>query len=629
LTKAGRRIRLVALTAVLTTAAGAGPATAADELKLSIAQGSKFPDRSLVLSLPKARALAPDDVTLSENGEVVSGLDVTPASAAKARTFGVVIAIDASESMHDEAILGAMQAARTFAAARPEGQSLGVIFFSREHRIGLPLTTDRAKIDAVLGSVPPLSQGTRLNDAAAAGIVMLKKAQVRAGSVVVLSDGADVGSALTTSAVGEASRRAHVRIFTVGLRSPSYDGSTLRDLAGIGGGRYAEAGSAAKLAAVFDDLAQRLAAEYLVSYRSLAVVGSRVEVEATVNAVPGTASAGYTAPKLPTLAVPPVTRTESWWTTNVALAAVCLLCALLIAWALFLTIRPGRRTVHDRVDAFVGVSAEALPVLSGRQAASVLASAERSFARARWWPALVLDFEAARVAASPTTIALVTLLGSAVTAWALATVGQVVLAIAVLIGGPIVVRRFVAWLAARRRRDFADQLVDNLQVIVSAMRAGYSFAGALAVAVDDASEPVRGEFRRIVQDEKLGIPIEQAMKDVARRMQSADLEHVGLVAALQRETGGNTAEVLDRLIESVRGRTELRLLVRTLTAQGRISGVVVSLLPPGVVIIMSAMQPGYLSPLTDSPGGVLVLAAAGAAVLAGWLLIRRIVEIKV
>ena len=111
------------------------------------------------------------------------------------------------------------------------------------------------------------------------------------------------------------------------------------------------------------------------------------------------------------------------------------------------------------------------------------------------------------------------------------------------------------------------------------MRAGHSFAGALQQAADGATEPRAPRLQRAVTDERLGVPIDVALAAVGRRMRNDELEYVGLVANLQRETGGNTAEVLDRVIETTRARQQLRRLVRTLTAQGRLGGAIVSALP--------------------------------------------------
>ena len=141
------------------------------------------------------------------------------------------------------------------------------------------------------------------------------------------------------------------------------------------------------------------------------------------------------------------------------------------------------------------------------------------------------------------------------------------------------------------RRKFADQLPDNLEVLASALRAGHSLAGALSVVVSDAAEPSHREFRRVVSNDQLGIPLEEALEETVRRMANRDLEQVVLIASLQRRAGGDAAEVLDRVTETVRGRQEVRRLVRTLTAQGRLARWIVTILPLALFALLSSSTP--------------------------------------
>jgi tight adherence protein B len=168
-----------------------------------------------------------------------------------------------------------------------------------------------------------------------------------------------------------------------------------------------------------------------------------------------------------------------------------------------------------------------------------------------------------------------------------------------------------------------------LQVLASALRAGHSLVGALSVVVDDCPSPSRAEFRRIIADEQLGVPLEEAFGVVVRRMENTDLQQVALVAALQRETGGNTAEVLDRVCETIRQRFELRRMVKTLTTQGRMSRWVVSLLPVGLLALITLINPEYMAPLYSNAAGRILLLIAAVMVVSGSIVIRKIVDIKV
>src|SRR5262249_45816917 len=145
-------------------------------------------------------------------------------------------------------------------------------------------------------------------------------------------------------------------------------------------------------------------------------------------------------------------------------------------------------------------------------------------------------------------------------------------------GVPLIVRAVIKGRIVRKRKVFANQLADNLDVLASGLRAGHSLVGALSVVVADAAEPSKSEFRRVIADEQLGVPLETALDRVVDRMHNRDLEQVSLVASVQSETGGNAAEVLDRVVESIRERQELRRLIQTLTAQGRLARWIVSLL---------------------------------------------------
>ena len=133
----------------------------------------------------------------------------------------------------------------------------------------------------------------------------------------------------------------------------------------------------------------------------------------------------------------------------------------------------------------------------------------------------------------------------------------------------------------------------------------------------------------MLADERLGLPLDDGLAVVARRMRSRDLQQVILVANLQKATGGNAAEVLDKVAETVRERGELRRLVASLTVQGRMSRWIVTALPLVLLVVVSMLNPTYMEPLFETTGGRIALALAGLLLLTGSLAIKRIVAIKV
>jgi tight adherence protein B len=613
-----------AVAAVLIATPGAH---AASTLQLTEASGAKFPTKSFVLTLPERREVKPGDVSVSENGQDVEGLQVVPAQAANPRTFTTVLAIDTSQSMQGAPIQAAMAAAREFAARRPAQEQLGVVFFNSRITLALPPTTDAGKISNALSTTPPVAYGTRIYDATALATRILAQTRASVRSVLLLSDGTDVGSKLAPVAVVNAARLTNTRIFSVGLRDRSFDGLTLRSLAGATGGRYAQADEG-QLTPLFAALGARFAREYLVSYQSRAPLSTRINVRVRVAGLAGAASASYTSPALRASAGPANRNARSTFLgSEVGLALAVVLAALLFGFATFLVVRAGRRTAQARIADFTGGAsladedAETLVELEPKQA-------RRRLTPSRRWAAFAEDVDVAGLQWTPERIAQWSVAGTLAVALLAFAVGQPVVALLTLVA-PVVVRLVVASRANAARREFDAQLADNLQVVASAMRAGQSFVGALAVAVEDAMEPAKRELHRAVTDERLGVPLDEALGRAARRMHSEELEYVGLVATLQRETGGSTAEVLERITQTIRERAELKRLVRTLTAQGRLGGAIVTALPVALTGLLLVIKPSYFNPLLQSPFGVMCIAAGVAMTTAGWIAIRKIVDIKV
>ena len=628
----GRRQVVLAL-AVAAVAWLSPQAAAREQLRLVEAGRAEFPKRSFVLTLPGRRALTAKDVRVLENGEPVRDVSLAAAGSADADDSGVVLVIDASKSMRGEAIRDAMAAARVFAERRPPNQSMGLVAFNRRASVLLAPTTDDDAIEKALAKPPGLSAGTHLYDGIDSALALLNASDVSVGTVIVLSDGADTGSRASAAAVSAEARKAHIRVFTVGIRSPQFTSAPLKKLGTRTSGAYAEATSTADLARVYAQLRSRLANEYVLTYRSSVGLNRTVRLAIRVKGVPGLAVSGYTTPRTRSGASAPYHQSvvSQILQSPLTMLVVTLMIAGLLAFTVFSLVVPRRRTLRARMAEFVSIRTAALAPddVHGRIGSRVLVGAERSLEGTKWWARFKETLELAEIHTSAFRIALWTLAGTLLAMWLIAIVlGSVIFAVFGL-GIPLIVRSVIFRKLERRRKLFAEQLPDNLQVLASALRAGHSFVGALSVVIDDADDPSRTEFRRVVADEQLGIQLEDAIRSVVTRMGNEDLEQVALVAALQRQTGGNMAEVLERVTDTIRERFELRRMVQTLTAQGRMSRWIVTALPIGLLIAISLINPDYTKPLFESTGGRLALMVAGVMLIAGSLVIKRIVNIKV
>ena len=618
--------RLTRVFAGLAVAAALVPAAADADVEVAPVARLPFPERGYVVSGSEGEAIGAGRIVVRENGVRVRDVHVSPVSGSGIR-FGVVLAVDASESMAGAPYEGAIEAWKTFLQHRKPGEELAFVAFNGTVTVVRAPTQDDSALASAFESPPALAYGTRIYDALDRSLGLLRNARIAAGSIVLLSDGADIGSTHRLDEIVTAARRQRVRIFTVGLRSDAFEDGALRALAEQTGGAYAEAASPAELATIYEELGSRLASEYLVRYRSDARPESNVDVRISVAGV-GVAEVDYVAPT-PSGAAPYhrslVTR---FVLSPTSILAVGLLVAAFVGWAITLLVRGPKRDLVERVEAF-STEDRVEPQAQERDS---LATARRALTNARHTRGLQAtlerDLEIARMGVSPGQVVAATFAGAVVLTALLASVSPV-LAILGLIAPPLVARTVIKHRLNGVRNEFADQLPASLQVLASSLRAGHSFSGALGVVVDNVPEPARSELRRIAHDDQLGIAPEVAIRKVADRMANRDLEQVALLAELQRTSGGNSAEVLDTVVETIRQRSELRRLVRTLTAQGRMARWILTALPIALCGFLWFMQPEIMGSFFSSPGGQATLLAAVLMVGAGSLIIQKIIDIDV
>jgi tight adherence protein B len=621
-------VKRLALTAAVVAAAGvlAGTADAASGLRVVEAKGPAYPVRTFVLSLPSDRKLTLQDVSVTENGQSVVKPTLVPANRASAKTFAVVLVLDASYSMKGKPLAAAIAAEQAFAAQRNPKEQLAVIQFNRDTTVTLPLTTSASKIATALATPPVITTGTHIYDAVAQAEAMLASANISAGSIVLLSDGADTGSTKTLSQVAGSALTSNTKIYTVGLADSSYKPGTLKALAAAGHGEYTKAKPQA-LAALFDQLGAQLSNEYLLQYKS--PLGPNVPVKVDVNVKGlGESVTGYRTPALAHKNTTPPPYKPSVgsrvWGSVITMILLALLGAGVIALLVIGLLQPKRSGLPARMAEFVSI--RGLQRDKGETPATPTEDAGRS---TNLWARFEEVLDIAEIHIEPEMIVAGTIVATGLTfLLILAGTGSPLWALFAF-GVPYFAREAVIRTLARRRNRFAEQLPDALQVVASALRSGHSFAGALAVVVEGASEPMKSEMQRVVADEQLGIPIQNSLTVVAERMASRDVEQLALVAELQREAGGNAAEVIDRVAETVRERFDLKRLIQTLTMQGRMSRWIVSALPVGIILILQAESPHYLHPLLASTTGKVLFGLAAAWAVAGSFVIKKIVEIEV
>lgn len=183
--------------------------------------------------------------------------------------------------------------------------------------------------------------------------------------------------------------------------------------------------------------------------------------------------------------------------------------------------------------------------------------------------------------------------------------------------------------SSSRLKKFQAQLPDALNLLAGSMRAGFSFMQGLEAVAEEASEPLRGELQRAFTESRLGRPVEEALDDAARRMESRDLAWAVMAIRIQREVGGNLAELLDTVAETMTHRERLRREIKSLTAEGRMSAIVLSIFPPAFALMLYLMQPDYMNLLFTETIGVIAVVGGAILSVVGWFWLSRIVKIEV
>ena len=187
---------------------------------------------------------------------------------------------------------------------------------------------------------------------------------------------------------------------------------------------------------------------------------------------------------------------------------------------------------------------------------------------------------------------------------------------------------FLSLYIKRRQKAFTNQLGDMLTMVANALRAGFGFMQAFELIAREMDAPIGREVQKVVNEVNVGATLETALENMQRRVQSSDFKLVITAVLIQKQVGGNLAQILDTISDTINERIRMRREVLALTAQGRLSGVVLALLPVGLAIILSVINPNYLQPLWQEQMGKMAVGGAVALEVIGYLVIKRIVNIK-
>jgi tight adherence protein B len=182
---------------------------------------------------------------------------------------------------------------------------------------------------------------------------------------------------------------------------------------------------------------------------------------------------------------------------------------------------------------------------------------------------------------------------------------------------------------SRRMKAFTSQFPDALEMFARSLRAGHSFTGAIQLVAQEMPHPMGLEFRQVFDEQNLGVPLREALTGMTRRVDSLDARFFVTAILIQRETGGNLAEIIDKIAHVIRERFRIQGQLKIFTAQARMTGTILSLLPVALALAIGFLNPDYLKPLWFERAGRILIGIAICMQITGALVIRRIVRIKI
>jgi len=206
---------------------------------------------------------------------------------------------------------------------------------------------------------------------------------------------------------------------------------------------------------------------------------------------------------------------------------------------------------------------------------------------------------------------------------------DIIIAVAAFVLSFFAPRFYIRMLRGRRLKAFNDQLSDTINLMVNSLRAGYSVMQAMEAVSREMAPPISSEFARVVQEQQLGLSLEQAMANMLRRIPSDDLDMMITAINVQREVGGNLAEVLDSISYTIRERVRIKGEIKALTAQSRWSGYMISLVPVVLAGVIYVINPEFMSLLFTNTCGWVMIGAGVLGIILGFIVIRKIVNIDV
>jgi tight adherence protein B len=606
------------------------PAAALGAGEVKHASAADFPHVQLTVVAPSSTQTPPK---IRENGRPVAGLDATNLGDHKS----VVLAVDRSRSMLGKPLADATAAARAFVAAKPATDRIAVTTFATQAFALTGFSTSTIDADGALRtmSVDPV-EGTKLYDDVVLSARMLAGEPLPARIIILVTDGQETESKASLDDAIAAARSAGVNVFVIGIESARFKPEPLQRLADATNGSYYGTASTEALAEVYTSIAEDLRRTWHLDYVTSARPGDLLDLVVELPGGVGLTS-HVTAPgDAPSAAAKPSPLLPDFFYTSdwglPVLAGVVALLALIAA--AFALASPKGTWLRGRLDPHVAATrtkalkrereGKRLAMLSG-----LFKGTESLFGNLKQWKKIDTLLQRADMPLRTPEFAYI-MLGFGLLFAFLHTLAWHELWSMLLgfVEGACIPYVFLSYKARKRLKAFDEQLPDMLVTMAASLKAGHSFRQGIQSVVDEGVDPAAKEFTRVLNETRLGRPMDDALTDMAARVGSKNFEFVMSAVTIQRQVGGSLAGLFDMVADTVRQRQQFHRKIRGLTAMGRMSAYTLIGLPFFVGLAIYAINREYMQPLLTTSTGHKLIILMLVMMAIGSLLLKKIVSFK-
>ncbi|MDH3607450.1 MAG: type II secretion system F family protein [Acidimicrobiia bacterium] len=655
MTRSRRPALLLLWLSVLLTL-GALPAVAQEsdpepvaEISITDVGIARYPAMTMVVDVGNVETFDAADLSVLEDGEPIQDAVATPI-AQNPVPVGIVLAIDTSQATSGATLEAAKEAAVAFIDNMRAQDLVAIVGFGEEVEVFTGFTSNNTALRFAVSQLEA-SGPSRLYDSVVRAADLYSAVGGDATletNLIILAGGPDTGSEASLTDAIAAVEGESLSVYAVGLGPDGFDSAGIETLAGD---NYVATVDPGQLQSLYGDIQRALDNRVVLSFTAgqdaprdvTFEVRYQAAVASEVVTVPGfiiNPRSTTTLPPTYSVAAPPVAEAASPSPATLRLLSILTMAAAIALFVVIIGFGRGTDVVSRRLSSLQGrrfvrpgteIDGEEESFLKRIPFLSRFASQAEDMAASQGLLQPIANMlEQANILWRPGEV-VAGALGVALVASVIVALlqGSLIVGVGAFVILVLVIAVGLRFVASREKSRFVDQMPGTLGLIATSLRSGQSFLQALEAVASEAPEPTSREYQRAVAETRLGRPIGGAMRAIADRMDSEDFGWVVMATDIQREVGGNLAEVLDIVADTMLQRNRLRREVKALSAEGRISAMVLGGLPVFLFLFLYTSNRSYLEPLVDRTAGWIMIGVAITSMLAAFAWLRKIVNIEV